>query len=49
MPTLKLFTSNRLETLADELAEVIRTPLASPFDKEVLVVQSRGMERWISM
>ncbi len=49
MPTLKLFTSNRLETLADELAGVIRTPLASPFDKEVLVVQSRGMERWISM
>jgi len=49
MPALKLFTSNQLEILADELAGIIRTPLAYPLDKEVIVVQSRGMERWISM
>ncbi|MCP4575605.1 MAG: exodeoxyribonuclease V subunit gamma [Deltaproteobacteria bacterium] len=49
MPSLRLFTGNRLETLAHELAEVIRTPLSSPFEKDVIVVQSRGMERWISM
>ena len=46
---LKIFTSNRLETLAEKLSEVLKTPLSSPFDKEVIVVQSRGMERWISM
>ena len=49
MPNLRLFTSNRLEILADELATVTGTPLSSPFDREVIVVQSRGMERWISM
>lgn len=49
MPNLRLFASNRLEILADTLAEVLRVPLSSPFDPEVIVVQSRGMERWISM
>ncbi len=49
MPNLRLFTSNRLEILADELAKVTRIPLSSPFQKEVIVVQSKGMERWISM
>ncbi|MCP4578503.1 MAG: exodeoxyribonuclease V subunit gamma, partial [Deltaproteobacteria bacterium] len=49
MPNLRLFTSNRLEILADELAKVTGIPLSSPFDREVIVVQSRGMERWISM
>ncbi|MCP4107255.1 MAG: exodeoxyribonuclease V subunit gamma [Desulfobacteraceae bacterium] len=44
-----LFTSNRLEILAEKLALVLRTPLKSPFDKEIIVVQSKGMERWISM
>ena len=49
MPNLRLFTSNRLEKLADALAGVLGVPLSSPFDPEVIVVQSRGMERWISM
>ncbi len=49
MSNLRLFTSNRMEILADELAGVIHSPLSSPFDKEVIVVQSGGMERWISM
>jgi exodeoxyribonuclease V gamma subunit len=49
LPGLKLFTSNRLEILADKLAELLSEPLASPFDAEVIVVQSRGMERWVSM
>jgi exodeoxyribonuclease V gamma subunit len=46
---LKLFTSNRLEILAKQLAGVVRTPLPTPFTPEIIVVQSRGMERWISM
>ncbi len=49
MPVLKLFTSNRMETLADQLARVLETPLSSPFDTETIIVQSRGMERWISL
>jgi len=49
MANLRLFTSNRLENLSAELAGVISTPLASPLDKEIVVIQSRGMERWISM
>ena len=47
--TLRLFTSNRLEILAEELAEVLRTPLASVLDEEIIVVQSQGMKRWVSM
>ena len=41
--------SNRLESLAEQLADIIQTPLSSPLASEVIVVQSRGMERWLSM
>ena len=47
--TLRLFTANRLETLAEALAEALRSPLASPMDEEVVVIQSQGMRRWVSM
>jgi exodeoxyribonuclease V gamma subunit len=47
-PTLKLFTSNRLEILAEALAEVLKAPLSSPLDTETILVQSKGMERWVS-
>ncbi|HEN21015.1 MAG TPA: exodeoxyribonuclease V subunit gamma, partial [Desulfobacteraceae bacterium] len=46
---LGLFTSNRLEILAEKLAELISTPLGSPFETEIVLVQSKGMERWLSM
>uniref|UniRef100_Q3ASJ4 RecBCD enzyme subunit RecC n=1 Tax=Chlorobium chlorochromatii (strain CaD3) TaxID=340177 RepID=Q3ASJ4_CHLCH len=46
---LHLYTSNRMEMLVDSLAEVVRQPLASVFEHEVIVVQSRGMQRWLSM
>ncbi len=49
MPGLRLYSSNRLEKLAEKLAESVASPLASPLDKEIIVVQSRGMERWVSM
>ena len=49
MPGLKLFTSNRLEILAERLAEQFRPPLPSPFESEIILVQSKGMERWLSM
>lgn len=43
-----LHRSNGLESLTDRLAEVVGTPVASPTVPELLVVQSRGMERWLS-
>ena len=49
MPGIKLYTSNRLEILAAQLAEVLRIPLSSPLMSEIILVQSKGMERWISM
>ena len=49
MTGLHIHTSNRLEILAEQLAQMARTPLPSPLMPEIIVVQSRGMERWISM
>ena len=49
MNGLNIFTSNYMETLAEELALIVRTPLSSLFSPEIIVVQSRGMERWIAM
>ena len=49
MPGLTLFNSNRLETLAELLAGTLEQPLSSPFKKEVILVQSRGMQRWITL
>ncbi|MDH3353992.1 MAG: exodeoxyribonuclease V subunit gamma, partial [Chromatiales bacterium] len=44
-----LHTSNRSENLLQHLAQVIETqPLGSPFSKEIFLIQSQGMERWIS-
>lgn len=49
MTMFRLVTSNRMESLADELAAILRTPLQSPLETEAVIVQSRGMERWVSM
>ena len=49
MNDLNIFTSNCMETLAEQLAFIVRTPLSSPFSPEIIVVQSRGMERWVAM
>ena len=46
---LHLIKSNRTEILLDELAAVVRTPLAAPLVPETIVVQSRGMQRWLAM
>ena len=44
---LILHTSNRLERLADHLADLIGDPLHSPLQPEIIVVQSNGMRRWL--
>lgn len=43
-----LHASNRLETLAELLARVLATPL-DPMLPETVLVQSGGMQRWVSM
>jgi exodeoxyribonuclease V gamma subunit len=49
MAGIRLFTSNRMEALIERLAQVLRKPLTNPLEPELIVVQSRGMERWVSM
>src|SRR5512136_515404 len=49
MGKLNLYPSNRLEILTEKLAHVLSTPLASPLQTEIILVQSKGMERWVSM
>jgi len=46
---LNVFTSNRLEILVEQLSREIRKPLAAPLDQDLIIVQSQGMARWISM
>ncbi len=44
-----LHSSNKTENLVAHLCAVIEnSPLASPFAKEVFLIQSQGMERWLS-
>ncbi len=48
----RLYTGNRLESLAELLVCILKEPQenagSSLFPKEVIVVQSKGMERWLS-
>jgi len=46
---INLYTSNRLEILADRLAALARNPREKPLEPITIVVQSRGMERWLSL
>jgi exodeoxyribonuclease V gamma subunit len=49
---LKIYTSNRMERLVDDLERVVRVPRPAPFtpfSQELVVVQSKGMQRWLSM
>ncbi|MET0154118.1 MAG: exodeoxyribonuclease V subunit gamma [Candidatus Binatia bacterium] len=41
--------SNRAERLVEALAELVSEPLADVFLCETIVVQGKGMERWLSM
>lgn len=49
MAGLSIITSNRMEVLVERLATLMREPLGPPLSPETIVVQSRGMERWVSM
>lgn len=49
MCALGVYTGNRLENLIDALANLLLEPLSSVMEEEVIVVQSKGMEHWISL
>jgi exodeoxyribonuclease V gamma subunit len=49
MPNLHVIQSNRLEVLADALAESLRSVSLEPFDQPVVVVPSTLMERWLTL
>ena len=49
MSNLILHTSNRMENLAEALADVIRRPLRSALEPEIILVQSQGMARWLKL
>ncbi len=46
---LHVYRSNRMENLVAALADIVKNPLASPFSTEVMMVQSKGMQRWLAM
>ena len=45
---LRLYQSNQLEVLAQQLAQLLAEPVATPLQKEQIVVQHPGMGRWLS-
>ena len=49
MPGIHLYSSNRLEILADTYAELLLAQPLPPLQKEIVLVQSRGMARWLAM
>jgi len=49
MSSLILHSSNRMEALVDALGELVSVPAGSPLRPETVAVQSRGMERWLSL
>jgi len=49
VPGLTITTGNRMERLVEALAAHVREPLPDPLAPETIVVQSRGMQRWVSL
>ncbi|CAN2042883.1 exodeoxyribonuclease V gamma subunit [Candidatus Magnetomoraceae bacterium gMMP-15] len=49
MPKLTFFTSNQTEILIKKISEILKNPLSNPLKNETVIIQSKGMERWICM
>ncbi|MBF0099396.1 MAG: exodeoxyribonuclease V subunit gamma [Desulfobacterales bacterium] len=45
---MNLYTSNRIERLAQQLSLNLTESILAPFEKEIIIVQSKGMERWLN-
>lgn len=48
-PSLQIHTSNRLPVLLQHLLQRLAADPLPPFEKEVIVVQSQGMSRWLTL
>lgn len=50
LPARRMFVhaSNDLGILADHLAEILTEPGPGPLEREVVLIQSAGMQRWLS-
>jgi exodeoxyribonuclease V gamma subunit len=48
-PSLTFHTSNRLDVLAERLARDLAEDPPPPLEREVVVVQSQGMSRWLTL
>jgi exodeoxyribonuclease V gamma subunit len=49
MPGVYLHTGNRLEILADTFTQILAQAPLPPFEPETILVQSKGMARWLAM
>ncbi len=49
MPGLTLYTGNRLETLQQKLTRQLQAKPLPPLQREIVIVQSKGMQRWLSL
>ncbi len=49
MPGLTVYSGNRLETLASEFSRIIGKSPLPPMTGEIVIVQSSGMTKWLSM
>ncbi|MCI0419224.1 MAG: exodeoxyribonuclease V subunit gamma, partial [Acidobacteria bacterium] len=47
MPGFNIYLSNRSEILVDALAHAVSSPPLPALEREIIVVQSKGMERWL--
>lgn len=45
---MQVHRSHRMERLVDVLAEVVRSPVGDTLEPETILIQSQGMERWLS-
>ncbi len=46
MACLNIFISNRMEVLAEQLTETLRSPLSSPLQNELVIVQKSKDHTW---
>src|SRR5512141_3177214 len=46
--SLNVYTSNRMEILVETFVESLVQPV-DPFTPETIVVQSKGLQRWLAM
>lgn len=45
---MQVHRSHRMERLVDVLAQVVRSPVGDTLEPETILIQSQGMERWLS-